>query len=286
MMSLYDVRVLTAAAAFLLLPPVFGQRNGSSNLPPGGNAGPNSGISDPSAPGGRQQQQMPQVMPQEQRPVFLSGKVMVDDGTPPPSTVVIESICSGSTRIQAYTDQKGRFSFQFGDNSNGVFQDASVGAPNSPFGQPYSGPRMGALPGSTIERTMQQCDLQARLPGYQSESVSLAARRALDNPDLGTIILHPIAQVEGRVVSATSLAAPKKAVKAFEKGLQAVKKNKRDEAIKQFQDAVQLYPEYAVAWTELGKLQSAGNQPEEARKSFEAAIRPNRSLSIPISSWR
>lgn len=281
-MSLTDVRVLTLTGAFLLLPAAFGQRGmpNPGSQPPGGNAPvSNPGIGDPSAsaPGasGGRQQQMPQVFPQDQRPIYLSGRVLVDDGTPPPETVVIQSVCGGMSRTQAYTDSKGRFSFQFGENNSGVFQDASVSNPDSPFGMPYSSSRAGSpgMPGTAAERMMQQCDIEARLPGFASDSLSLASRRAMDNPEVGTIFLHRLAPVEGRVVSATSLAAPKDARKAFEKGQQALKKNNRDEAAKHFETAVQLYPEYAIAWTELGKVQSARNQPEDARKSFEAAMK-------------
>ena len=40
----------------------------------------------------------------------------------------------------------------------------------------------------------------------------------MDSPDVGTIFLHRLGNVEGRIVSAISLAAPKDARKAFEKG--------------------------------------------------------------------
>src|SRR5688572_19730542 len=52
--------------------------------------------------------------PEMQRPIYLSGKVVLDDGTPPPDSVVIERVCNGQPRAEAYTDSKGRFSFQLG----------------------------------------------------------------------------------------------------------------------------------------------------------------------------
>src|SRR5438552_2433546 len=67
--------------------------------------------------------------PMETRgPIFLSGKVMLDSGTPPPESVTIERVCNGTPRAEAYTDSKGRFSFQLGANNNGVMQDASMGS--------------------------------------------------------------------------------------------------------------------------------------------------------------
>src|ERR1022692_4843252 len=50
--------------------------------------------------------------PDQTRPIFLSGKVMLEDGTPPPESVTIEKVCNGNPRAQGYTDSKGRFSFQ------------------------------------------------------------------------------------------------------------------------------------------------------------------------------
>jgi len=52
--------------------------------------------------------------PEMQRVFFFSGKVMMDDGTPPPETAVIERVCNGVPRPEAYTDSKGRFNFQLG----------------------------------------------------------------------------------------------------------------------------------------------------------------------------
>src|SRR5262249_6131902 len=72
--------------------------------------------------------------PEQPRPIFLSGKVILDDGTPPPEPVTIERVCNGTPHAEAYTDSKGRFSFQLGQ-SQGVLQDASMSsAGDSRFG--------------------------------------------------------------------------------------------------------------------------------------------------------
>src|SRR5262249_57564148 len=118
------------AGAALLLTPAFGQQAGqggpTQTAPPaGGGGGANipgggAGGRQPSPFPGNQGQQQPgqnqTQFPEMQRPIFLSGKVMLDDGTPPPETVVIERICNGNPRPEAYTDSKGRFSFQLPNN--------------------------------------------------------------------------------------------------------------------------------------------------------------------------
>lgn len=208
----------------------------------------------------------------ESRPIFLSGKVMMDDGTPPPESVVIERVCNGTPRPEAYTDSKGRFSFQVGQNT-AVMADASVGSAADPLGG-FGAQQPGAFGQNrgVSERALMNCDLRASLPGYRSDLVSLAGRRMMDNPDVGTIILRRLGNVEGTTISATSLQAPKDAKKAFEKGADALKKKKFDEAQKQLDRAVELYPKYAVAWFELGMLHQQRKQVDLAKKAYAQAL--------------
>jgi hypothetical protein len=89
-MSLYDVRFVAIAACFLVLPSAFSQRapnRGGTTQPPAATTpAPNPGMGDPSLPGGLGRQQQAPQFPQETRPIYLSGRVVVDDGTPPPDT--------------------------------------------------------------------------------------------------------------------------------------------------------------------------------------------------------
>jgi tetratricopeptide (TPR) repeat protein len=102
--------------------------------------------------------------------------------------------------------------------------------------------------------------------------VNLAGRRSLDNPDVGTIVLRRMGNVEGSTISATSLQAPKDAKKAYEKGRNELKKKKFDNAEKELQKAVTAYPKYAVAWFELGLAQELQNRSDDARKSYGEAL--------------
>ena len=49
-------------------------------------------------------------------------------------------------------------------------------------------------------------------------------------------------------------------------------KQKFDEAGALFEKAVQIYPKYAAAWFELGRIQLQKNEPDAARHSFEQSI--------------
>ncbi len=200
------------------------------------------------------------------RPIFLAGKVALSDGSAPPEQVVIERICNGAPHAETRTDMKGHFSFSLGQD-NGMFMDASEATmsgsngSNRPNG--ISGSRMG---------DMANCEIRASLPGFRSDSISLVNHRYLDNPDLGTIILHRLANVEGLTTSATSAMAPKDARKAYEKGLEAVRKGKPDDAQKDFEKAVEEYPKYSSAWFELGRVYELRDHVEDARKAYSQAL--------------
>src|SRR5262249_33528780 len=58
--------------------------------------------------------QTPQQQPQMQQPIFVSGRVMLDDGTPAPLQTVIERVCQNRVIREGYTDSRGYFSFQLG----------------------------------------------------------------------------------------------------------------------------------------------------------------------------
>lgn len=220
------------------------------------------------------QQQEQQRFPEMQRTFFFSGKVVMDDGTPPPDSVVVERVCNGIARPEGYTDSKGRFQFQLGQNT-AMMADASVGADTGfggDIGRQNTG-MGGPMGGRGIsERDLIGCELRAALAGFRSDVVSLAGRRALDNPDVGTIVLHRLAKVDGFTFSATTAFAPKDAKKAFDKGRDQAKKKKFADAEKELTKAVTAYPKFAAAWFELGRVYHQQNKIEEARKAYTESI--------------
>ncbi|MBI5084007.1 MAG: tetratricopeptide repeat protein [Acidobacteria bacterium] len=204
----------------------------------------------------------------------LSGRVMMDDGTAPPEPVILYLVCNGQPRPQGYTDMKGRFNISLGQNQT-VMADASLGSINEATGGFGSGGRVPGLPGGRMgisERDLMGCEFKADLPGYRSDIVQLSGRRVMDNPEVGTIVLHRMANVQGFTYSLTSANAPKDAKKAFEKGVELNKKKKYADAEPQLRKAVELYPKYALAWYELGKSLDMQKKPVEAKQAFEESI--------------
>ncbi len=212
----------------------------------------------------------------------------MDDGSPLPGPVTIERVCNGTTHSEGYTDTRGNFGIQLG-NEQGVFQDATDGAGSGGMGGlgmpggSSSGMGMGGggMGQNAADRLLSSCELRARLGGYRSQSIILAGRRVMDNPDVGTILLHREAPGEGSVVSITTLQAPKDARKAFEKGLEYIKKNKYSEARTEYEKAVQIDQKFAAAWSELGKMQAGAEDFDMARGSFRMAIQSDPKFPAP-----
>ena len=203
------------------------------------------------------------------RGAFFFGKVVMPDGTAPPSGVVIERVCNGAARPQAYTDSRGDFSFQVGQTQD-MLPDASVDSTSRIGGG--SGATNSQQQGQGKAAPLYGCDLRANMAGYRSDTVSLAGRRNLDDPNVGTIMLHSFAKFEGLTTSATSALAPKDAHKAFDKGLEAMKKSKVDEARDDFLKATEIYPRYASAWYELGLVYEKRERIPDARDAYAKAI--------------
>jgi tetratricopeptide (TPR) repeat protein len=115
--------------------------------------------------------------------------------------------------------------------------------------------------------------LRASLAGFTSESIVLGGRFSGDqSADVGRVVLHRLASVEGFTLSATTAQAPPEARKALEKGQEQQKKEKWNEAQKSFEKAVAIYPRFAVAWFELGRVQLHNNDGPGARHSFEQSL--------------
>jgi tetratricopeptide (TPR) repeat protein len=227
------------------------------------------------------------------QPIFLSGKVMFDDGSPMNKDVRIERVCGANVRIESHVDNSGHFSFEIGGNTGASesIMDASQsdsGGSSRVSGLQNQGSLMNGTNSSnnnsrriSPEQSLWGCELRASYPGYRSESLSLAGRKSLDDPNVGTIILHRLANVQGTTISITTAEAPKSAQKNYDKGMQAARKNNMEEAEKRLLAATGEYPKYAIAWFALGQVQERLNRPEDARKSYLEAANADKHYVSP-----
>src|ERR1035438_4854896 len=230
---------LWIAAAGMALQPAFGQA--------GGNAG--GTLATPAS--------MDVAAPP---PVRITGKVVLEDKSAPPAPVLIERVCQGMGHPEGTTDAKGNIAVDLGHD---IIRD-----PYAIHIQPGVD-----LPPSEDDHPFMDCAIRFSLPGYRTDMVSMSTAKPVGHPYLGIVVLHFVARVDGYLISPTSLAAPKDAKKAFDKAQEVTRKNKQAEALQNYQKAVQIYPQYAAAWYELGRLQAAAKKAADAKQSFNAAIK-------------
>src|SRR5580692_7631626 len=224
-------------------------------------------------------QPAPAMRNTEQQAVFFSGEVTLQDGSKPPDPVLIQRVCKGATRNETWTDSKGRFSFKVEAAGNdttsadsaqaGRAQDLSRPIGNSTY---YSNPLTTAL---------RDCEVQAVLAGFWSERVSIALKNTLDDTRIGRIILHRVTGAQALSVSATTLAAPPSATKAYEKGMAAIREQKWDAAQKELTKAVEAYPKFAIAWFELGVLRQGRSDFSGAAQAWKNALNSDPKYAKP-----
>jgi tetratricopeptide (TPR) repeat protein len=172
----------------------------------------------------------------------ISGRVVLSDGGDPGGAAV-QQVCRRTVTGTVYTDSSGRFMIPRAAGPR-IAMDASVEGNNF--------------------TVVSGCELRASLAGYHSDPVPVGA---FD----GLIVLHRADEKHGLTVSATTLLAPKEARKSYEKGLEAISRNRPDEAQKDFAVAVERYPRYAAAWLELGKVYERRDHSSQAREAYGKA---------------
>jgi tetratricopeptide (TPR) repeat protein len=191
--------------------------------------------------------------------------------------VLIQRFCgTGNGIAEAYTDAKGRFSFELG-KLTGFNPDATQGYASRTPGQ--AGEELTSLSGMMDrsfgrgygEKVLTGCTLRAALPGFRSTALDLGPREHSDDPDVGAIVLNPLEGVEGLGVSLISLRAPEDARESFQKGMKDFEKRKWGNARKHFERAIDTYSEYADAWFALGRAFEEDGKTEEAWEAFEKA---------------
>ena len=220
---------------------------------------------------------------------------MMSDGGSPDQPVVVELVCQGNVVRQEHATSSGTFSFQLTLGKGSLDQLQPIDASVATFGSGLegalgmSGSGSSASSGSGLSTNrydsvnMSACELQAKLSGHQSERIALGPRRALDNPDVGVIVLHPNVVAEGGTVSLKTLTAPKKARKAYEKALKELgkKKIKHEKAAQQLEQAVEIYPEFASAWQMLGEVRLHLSDDAGAREAFGKALGADAEFASP-----
>lgn len=216
----------------------------------------------------------------QENAVVLSGAVMMNDSSPPPTSVLVRRTCQGHVESELWTDSQGHYSFKVtgsrtvagsGDASQAAGRAADL---NRPFGNAtqYTNPVTSAL---------RDCDMTAVLGGYRSDSIRLAVRSTMDDTRIPTIVLFPLSRADALAVSVTTAMAPKNARKAYEKGLAAMKAQDWDTAGRELTRAVKDYPKFAVAWFELGVALEKRGDTGGAVQAWQEAVKADSKYVLP-----
>jgi tetratricopeptide (TPR) repeat protein len=205
---------------------------------------------------------MPSVATQERslassQMVTLEGKVAAEDAATPTNSTAVILECGNTEQVRTNIDREGGFAMSI----HLVAADSAPGLAQLP-------------PGTISTLSWSECELYADAPGFDSQHLRMSGKQQLGVIDVGTLLLHPFSRPNDggmNTVSATSLAAPDKAKKAFAKGQEQERKGKWAAACDSFKKAVEVYPRYAIAWLELGRTQLKENDLGSAQQSFHHA---------------
>ena len=191
---------------------------------------------------------------------FLLGTVMIAGEALPWEPIPIAVTCDGKIRYTANADPKGGFEIAVVETSSHTL--GTEGARSKPAAE-FVG-----------------CTVEAVLPGFHSSVLTIVNHNILDNPDIGTVKLSREESAGGAVISSTTASAPKEATKAFEKARSEWLEQKPERAQRDLQKAVQVYPQFAEAWYQLGKIQEASS-PQDAAISFSKSVAADPKFILP-----
>jgi tetratricopeptide (TPR) repeat protein len=190
----------------------------------------------------------------------LLGKLAMESEPLPWQPMLVSVDCKGSIVNSTQTDLQGRFVITF------VETHGTPGAPSDAQRQ--------------LETKYEGCTVRGSVAGFRSNAVTITVHSLRDDPNLGTITLSPETRGGGTELSTTTQAAPSNAMKAFEKARAEWLAQNPDGAEKNLKKAIQLYPTFAQAWLQLGKIQEA-SEPQAARDSFSKALAADPKFVLP-----
>jgi len=219
--------------------------------------------------------------------IIISGRVIQEDGSPPPYGTVVERDCGGVVIKEGLVDSNGNFNFVVGDvhRASNLFPDATenFSTDNSVTGGTgtHSQRNQQRMLKRNYPEDLAVCVVQARYTGYQSTTERLGIGQTRGYMDVGTLVIYPLTRAKKTVVSAADLLVPDRARKDLEKGLKAFGANRFDKAEKHYKSAIGKYPQYIDAWIELGWLYQKQDRYEHARNAYKEALKLNGSYIMP-----
>ncbi len=178
-----------------------------------------------------------------QQTVMLTGRLVMPDALPPSDMVPVELECPGKGTARALSDLRGEFRFPL----------SMAHGPAARHSQSYG------------------CNVVVRVPGFQIATKPLGNSDLSLGADVGILVLKPIQNAEGTLISYNSFSAPEAARKELLKSREDAQKGKLDSAVRRLEKAIGEYPAYATAWYELGRVQERRGERGRAEESYRKA---------------
>src|SRR5579862_1342130 len=185
------------------------------------------------------------------KPRFLSGRVALVDGSPPPHRVTVERDCAGFTQPEGVTDEKWRFRINLERYKRLVI--------DTPEG-------FDPLDTKDLKPSDEPCDLRAVLAGFRPEPIRMVGIMRRDDLDVGTVILH-----RSGLSQPTHILNPQ-AEEALVFARQSLTHKRFADAKRQLVEVVELDPNHAMGWYELGRVYYSENKFAEAQRCYERAV--------------
>ncbi len=218
----------------------------------------------------------------------LSGKVVLEDGSPPPHQLQVELVCNGRVIQVAPTRTQGSFHFRLGEARRPTEVSAGTSGPDA---LEIGGRGLGGLAAGGVLREsgdgrydLTNCEIRLPAhPNWQSNRILLGVQSIFE-PDIGVIVLSEDSETRGTTVSVTSLAAPEDARQALEQARKALDRKwpNHPSVEKRLERAVDLYPEFAEAWNLLGEVRLQLNDPKGAREAFQRSAAADPDFIPPL----
>jgi Tfp pilus assembly protein PilF len=173
----------------------------------------------------------------------LQGKVLLANGTPPSAPVKVTLTFNGMHVYETFTDLSGRFFFS--GLRRGMYQLTAEGD-----GQTFETTRVGAEVGA-----------------YSASPPSVTQNIQL-RPKAGKSV--PAAAVTS--VEALDPNVPQRAKQAYEKGVKQAADNKPEKALKLFEEAIEVYPQFYSAHVAIAEQYGKLQRNDEAVAAYQKAI--------------
>ena len=190
----------------------------------------------------------------------LLGKLAVEGEPLPWEPLLVTVTCDGKVAYTTQSDAKGNF---------GIYAVTLPGA----LGKQGDSQRQ-------METHFEGCVVEGNVSGFRSTAITITRHMLRDDPEIGTLMLTRIGRGSATTLSRTTETAPPKAIKFFEKARAEMLQHNPSDAERDLQKALEIYPGFADAWLQLGKLQAA-TDPQAARDSFSKAIAADPAFVLP-----